>query len=133
MAKKLLTSGIVAIIFIFCTSFCFATDGGNNSSDSQKSDLGSELTDSMNKIEKSADDLTDKMRNDDRDKNAVDGAITDNKLTSDYNATRTSLETDVTNATGMSGTTWIWIILAVVGVIILATVWFYAMQNNGND
>ena len=39
----------------------------------------------------------------------------------------------LTNTTGMDGTTWIWIILAVAAVIILLTVWFYAMQNNGND
>ena len=138
MSKKLLTSGIIAIILFFTTAFCYAAEEGNTSS-SDKMDLGNELTESMNKVNKSADNMTDNIKNDD----TADGAMMndnddtmkkdDNGLRSDYNATRTSLDNDLNNGTGMTGTTWIWIILAIVGVVILATVWFYAMQNSGND
>ena len=129
MTKKFLTCGIVAMILFFSTTFCFAAQ---DNSVSNKSDLGSELTQSMNKIEKTANDITNNDNND-RDKNTATGAITDNKINRDYNATRTAVGTDLTNTTNMNGTTWMWIILAVVGVVILATIWVYAMQNTGND
>jgi gas vesicle protein len=34
----------------------------------------------------------------------------------------------VTNNSGISGTAWVWIILAVIAIIIIAAVWYYAAQ-----
>ena len=59
--------------------------------------------------------------------------ISDLGMTGNYDATRTATDTDLMTGTTMDGTTWVWIILAVVGVVILATIWVYAMQNTGND
>ena len=53
-----------------------------------------------------------------------------NGLRDGYNAVRTSVD-EVTTG-NMSTTTWIWIILAVAAIIIVAMVWYYAVQNN-ND
>lgn len=138
MTKKFLTCSIITILLFLSTSFCFAAED-NNTKDNKKSDLGSELTDSMNKIEKTADDL---LTDNDNDEGTAAGAITDDRMDDDinndvnndrnYDATRTATDADFMNTT-MDGTTWIWIILAVVGVVILATIWVYAMQNTGND
>lgn len=147
MTKKFLTCSIITILLFFSTSFCFAAED-NKTKDNKKSDLGSELTDSMNKIEKTADDL---LTDNDNDEGTAAGAITDdhmndeminnnvmndnkmNNNSGNYDATRTATDTDLMTGTTMDNTTWVWIILAVVGVIILATVWVYAMQDNGND
>lgn len=139
MTKKFLTCSIITILLFLSTSFCFAAED-NKTKDNKKSDLGSELTDSMNKIEKTADDL---LTDNDNDEGTAAGAITDdnmnndminnNTMNGDYNATRTATDTDLMTGTTMDGTTWVWIILAVVGVVILATIWVYAMQNTGND
>lgn len=135
MTKKFLTCSIITIILLLSTSFCFAAEENKSNNNTNKSDLGSELTNSMNKIEKTADDL---LTDNDNDEGTAAGAITDdnmnnNTMNGDYNATRTATGTDFTTGTTMDGTTWMWIILAVVGVVILATVWVYAMQNTGND
>lgn len=140
MTKKFLTCSIIVILLFLSTSFCFAAED-NKDNNNNKSDLGSELTDSMNKIEKTADDL---LTDNDNDEGTAAGAITDDRIDDDmmdndrnnngnYDATRTSTDTDLMNGTTMDGTTWVWIILAVVGVVILATIWVYAMQNTGND
>ena len=133
MSKKFLTTGIIAMLLLFfSTAFCFASENSNNSG-SNNVDLGNELTKSMNKVEKKASDMTDNIKGDSKDNmdNAVGGM--GNKIKSDYDATRTSVDTTLEDTTGMNGTTWIWIILAVIGIVILATVWFYAMQNSNND
>ncbi len=137
MNKKIITTGIIAIILFFSTAFCYATEQAT--SNSQNMNLGNEITESMNKVEKSASDLTNNVRNSNMVK-GIEGAMdenadrTDNNgIRTDYNATRTSLNSEFNTETTMTETTWIWVILGVVGVVILATVWFYAMQNSGND
>ena len=53
----------------------------------------------------------------------------------DYTATRTA--TGDSNLLGMSTTTWTWLILGIVGIIIVALVWYYGSQyehrNYNND
>jgi len=59
------------------------------------------------------------------------GMTTDN---GDYTATRTTtrMATDTTDTTflGMDATTWTWVIMAIVGISIIALVWMYAKQNH---
>lgn len=43
----------------------------------------------------------------------------------DYTATRTSAEN---NAMGLSSTAWTWLILGIVGIVIVALVWYYGAQ-----
>lgn len=131
MRKMFLTTGIIAIILFFSTTFCYAAQDDTSSNNIN---LGDQITESMNKVEKSADNLKNNIKNNDMVNDMVEGVRdTENTTRTDYNATRTAIDNDLTNGTGMTGTNWIWIILAVVGVVILATVWFYAMQNSGRD
>lgn len=60
--------------------------------------------------------------------NGHDGVSTG---TRNYNATRTS--TTAPMLTGMSTTTWMWVILAVAAIIIIAAIWYYATQTNNNN
>ena len=144
MKKKFITAGIVAIILFFSTTFCYATQDGDNK-DAQTMDLGNQITESMNKIERSAENLTNNIKNNEMVNNMKDGINNvekdmmngmnniGNNVRSDYDAARTSAQTTLNNTTEMTETTWIWIVLGVVGIVILATVWFYAMQNSSND
>ena len=42
-------------------------------------------------------------------------------------------ETNLRNNTTMSTTTWMWIIFALAAIIIVAAIWYYAMQGNDRD
>lgn len=46
-----------------------------------------------------------------------------------YNATRTSTDDSMTLG-GLSTNLWTWIIVAILGVLIVALVWYYAKQNS---
>lgn len=64
--------------------------------------------------------------------NRVTGAMTGDN----YDATRTTTRS-ATNANegtflGMNGTVWIWLIIAVVAVAIIALIWMYVKQNNNS-
>ena len=62
--------------------------------------------------------------------NKMQGATTTNN--GDYNATRTASTRAATNRAtflGMSATAWGWFIMAVVGIITVALVWYYGKQH----
>lgn len=138
MAKKLIISLAIVIVSL-CCSVCFAAENNSNVN------LGEEITDSLNKTGNSVRNMADDVMNGDNtrtnnrnnDNNILNDGTNNNNnnntndvFTDGYNAVRTSVD-DV--ATGnMSTTTWIWIILAVAAIIIVAMIWYYAVQNN-ND
>ena len=135
MKNKILISGIIAILLFFTTSYCYASQ--NNKNDSETVNLGNQITESINKTEKSAEELTNKVTNNNMVngmKNMVnDGVQGATDMVKDgYNVTKTSLDNSM-NEMGITDTTWIWVMLAVVGIVILAAVWFYAIQNSGRD
>ncbi len=137
MAKKIFIS-FAMIILCLCCSVCFAAQENSNVN------LGEEITDSLDKtgdsVRNVADDVmngvngnTRNDRNNDKNNNnnTRNNHMDNNVFTNGYNAVRTSVD-DV--ATGnMSTTTWIWIILAVAAIIIVAMVWYYAVQDNNRD
>ena len=138
MAKKIFVSFAI-IVLALCCSVCFAAENNSNVN------LGEEITDSLDKtgdsIRNVADDVmngvdgnTRNNRNNNTNNNGNDnrtGYTDNNAFNNGYNAVRTSVD-DV--ATGnMSTTTWIWIILAVAAIIIVAMVWYYAVQDNNRD
>ena len=53
-------------------------------------------------------------------------------LTGDYNTTKTTAD-DVTASVSNNATMWMWIMLAVVAVLIIALVWYYAAQTNNHN
>lgn len=130
MAKKIFIS--LAIIFLsLCCSVCFAAENNSNVN------LGEEITDSLDKAGSSVRNVADDAMNevDGRDRNNNNNTenrnsnTAKNGFTNSYNAVRTSVDEVATG--NMSTTTWIWIILAVAAIVIVAMVWYYATQNNG--
>lgn len=138
MNKKLLIS-LLTLAFIFCSSVCFATNVGTEMQNSvQKSgttlenmgngikniaeDVGNGVQGAASSIGNSMEDFFD-MNNNNND-NVGDTA----KIASDgYTATRTN-----TNVGSMTNTAWIWLILGIVGVVIVAMTWYYVSQDNSH-
>lgn len=137
MAKKIFIS-LAILVLSLCCSVCFAADNGDDSN----VNLGEEITDSLNKAGNSvrnvADDAmnmgTDNARNNNNNNNNNNNRTARNYDNGNgYNAVRTSVDDMATGVTNMSTTTWIWIILAVAAIIIVAMVWYYAVQDNNRD
>ncbi len=145
MVKKIFIIGLTAIILSLCCGFSFAADNGNE----QSTNLGNEITRSVDKAGESmrnltdnafstntannVDRMTDNMREDvTNGMNTVNDGIVNVTGTDagNYNATRTTTEGTTTTFNTMSTTTWMWIILAVAAIIIIAAIWYYATQNN---
>lgn len=145
MKNKILFSALFSIIIAFSTVVCFANTS------KEKTDmkgLGNEITSSIKETEENVDNFVNMdtlNRNNDKNmenngimegaENAVrelgnDVENTTNKavagITGNYNAG----ETITTDGMEMSRNTWIWIIMAVLAVVIVASVWYYAAQRN---
>ena len=140
MAKKLALSLAIVILSFCCGITCLAAENNNDSN----VNLGREVTDSLDKAGSSVQNVADDVM--DGTRNAVNGAanVMDNMTRGNtnqynanggnregYNAVRTSVD-EVTTG-NMSTTTWIWIILAVAAIVIVAMVWYYAVKGNDDE
>ena len=146
MNKKLFLTFILVSLFII--SLCSYTFAANNGSmDSAKNSvmnvgnsIGNAAVQAKNAVVGGAKDVANGAATIGNDamnmgKDAVNGAtdgvdsatrtLNDGE-TSDYTATRTSTAND--NFLGMSTGAWTWLILGIVGIIIVALVWFYGSQ-----
>lgn len=133
MNKKFLV-GLLALIFICCSSVCFATNAGAEVQNSaQKSGTTLEnMGDSVknvaqdvgNGIQGAASSLGNGVK-DVMDGNHNNMGVTTRTGTNGYTATRTNA-----NAGGMTNTAWVWLILGIVGVMIVALTWYYVSQDN---
>ena len=85
------------------------TSGGENVMENVAGDIGNGVQNTGNKVAGS-------LRN-------------DNNY---YDATRTSTNAAEGTFLGMNSTVWTWLIMAVVGIAIVALVWMYAKQNNNS-
>lgn len=71
--------------------------------------------------------------------NGVEGALrmnnsTDNKIVSNYTATRTVDDGTSMGLTNNANTTWVWVIVAIAAVVIVGLIWYYAATiNNTTD
>ena len=146
MTKKILIAVLVSAILSLCCGFCFAASTQSNSVN-----LGNEISSSLNKGANSVGNVAEDVvgageqavngvgdafrnmdnRNNDNNNNNNGTWNNDNRTTTDgYSTMRTTAEgTQATNGT-MSTTTWMWIIFAIAAVIIIAAIWYYAMQGN---
>ena len=154
MAKKVFLTIIFTLIFVLAlTTMAFAESSSNSTTK-----LGNEVTTSMDKTEKSMDDLVDRSDLDEAGQEMTDGVrdmgntvrdgindvgrgiedlgdeddsrTTDNRAVAGTtgNFSAGQFQTDGENTNGMSRTAWIWIIMVVVALIIIAAVWYYATQ-----
>lgn len=146
MTKKVFIGILVSILLSLCTSFCFAA------TNTDKVNLGNDVSSSINKGmdsvgnavrdiagygERTADDATGAIRNMGNDNNRTNtrnnnGTNNNGMYNGNYSTTRTSADGAAQTA-GMSTTTWMWVIFAIAAVIIIAAIWYYAMQGNDRD
>ena len=154
MAKKVFLTIIFTLIFVLAlTTMAFGESFSNSTTK-----LGNEVTSSMNKTERSMDDLVDRSDLDEAGQEVTDGVRDmgntvrdgindvgrgiedlgdeDNSRTTDNRAVAGTtgnfsagqVQTDGENTNGMSQNAWIWIVMVVVALIIIAAVWYYATQ-----
>lgn len=68
--------------------------------------------------------------------NKMQGAMTTTNNNDGYNATRTATTGMATNNAnkflGMGATAWGWLIMAIVGIITIALVWYYGKEHESN-
>lgn len=147
MTKKIFIGILVSILLSLCTSFCFAA------TDTDKVNLGNDVSSSINKgmdsvgnavrdvagfgertVDNTGDAIGNMGNNNARNNNSrtTNGMNTNGMYNGNYNTTRTSADGTATTA-GMSTTTWMWVIFAIAAVIIIAAIWYYAMQGNDRD
>ena len=91
--------------------------------------VGNTMMNGMDDMKKGVEDLvgddTDRKDNTRTDNRAVVGT------TGNYTAGQIGpTDTDVTGRNGMSQNTWIWIVMIVVALVIIAAVWYYAAQKD---
>lgn len=148
MKKKIFTSILLFATILFVSITCYAND----------MDLGSEMRDSADKTSESMQnagngvmgfannigngirDMAEDVGNGIQDtaegigsgiQNMFNGDDGNTTTGTNYNATRTSA--DVAGTTGMANTAWIWLILGITGIVIVALTWYYVSQDTGNN
>ncbi len=111
-------------------------DGARNLGDDVKNGVNDMASDVVNGAEELGDDVRDGVGS---VENGIEGAFrmnnsTDNRIASNYTATRTADDGASMGLTNNTTTTWVWIIMAIAAVIIVALIWYYAATlNNTND
>lgn len=88
-------------------------------------DVGNSVRDGVNNVDNT-------MRNDNNnDNNNNNNAGVAGTNGGNYNTTRTSVDQTLNGGVNtMTATTWMWIILIVAAVTIMAAIWYYATQGN---
>ena len=96
-------------------------------------DVGSDIVDGARNL---GDDVRGGIGN---VENGIEGALrmndtADNRIASNYTATRTVDDGASMGLANTATTTWVWIIMAIAAVVIVALIWYYAATiNNGTD
>ncbi len=138
MKNKILTTILLFIVLLLCSASCFAnndTNLGNEVQDSAQksqttlqsagegikniaSDIGNGVQDAAQDVGRGVEDM-------------FDGNDNMRASTGNYTATRTS--TDGMTGGAMTNTAWVWLILGIVGVVIVALTWYYVSQSNDSS
>ena len=126
MKQKTLIA-IISIIFLsFFVGTCFA----------DSMDLKAEMNNSLDKSKKSIENVTNDVFSGNNMMNEQNNSTNNNdnnNNTNNYNATRTSIDQGYYNIGGMNTTAWVWTIVAIASIIVIAVVWYYAMQGTNHD
>lgn len=141
MKNKLLLSILIILVVLLASIVCFANNDTN---------LGEELKNSTNKSEHTiqnagegikniASDIGNGIQNAANDigkgvENVFHAGTTGNSPTTTstdgYTAARTSTDSTATGMGGISRAVWIWLIMGIVGIIIIALTWYYVTQDS---
>ncbi len=144
MQKKFLMSiSLLSVILAFSFSYSFANTNIMNTVGSDikdvASDAGNVISDGANVVrdvvgqaENGVENVASDVfggANANRSNTTMMGGTNDN----DYDATRTStraVAADTDTFLGMTANAWTWLIMAVLGVAIVALIWFYSKQHS---
>lgn len=138
--KTLITIVTIIVALFFSISYSFAANevgdavegirnfvgGAENVLEDTASGIGNGIRDGISATENTADNIT-------------SGAMTtdNNNGGGDYTATRTTATTrsagDNGSFLGMGATAWGWLIMAIVGIITVALVWYYGKEHEYNS
>ena len=132
--KFLLISTLLIVLLSITASTVFANNALNtigNVAEDVTSAAGNVLTTGVDAVRNTVDDVANGTM---RASNNVATGITNmgnNNRSGNGNTGYTATRTN-TNATwlGMDATMWTWLIMAILGVAIVAMIWFYAKQDN---
>lgn len=127
MNKKMFS--IILILSLFLISICsfsFAATEALNSTKNAVMNVGNAIGNGVKDVANGAANLgKDAVSTTQSAGNSIASATSMNKGGMDYTATRTSAEN---NAMELSSTAWTWLILGIVGIVIVALVWYYGAQ-----
>lgn len=143
MKKKILFSILTIIaIILFSITYSYATNEIEGAVDNTVNGVRNFVGGAENVVEDTASGIGNGIRNTvNGAENMTTGAMqTMDNNNGDYTATRTATARSVTNnATflGMGATAWAWLIMAILGIVTVALVWYYGKQHefsaNDND
>ena len=131
MKKKFfIVATLLAILSLFAVSYTFATTnavndvrnvvgGAENVIEDAGKGIVNGVKDGMNTVKNGAKDVGNDVKN----------GMNDMGRTTNYTATRTATTTDNGLLGNVSNTVWSWLIIAIVAIVIVALVLFYANQN----
>lgn len=142
MKNKIIIS-IFIVLFSFFSSYSLATNNMMNSArntvENAKNSITGAVTSTMNTMGNGIKNMDNTLTNaegnmENNATNTMSGESMLSTTNGDYTATRTASNN---NVLGMSSTTWAWLILGIVGLIIIGLVWYYGAQyehkNYNND
>ena len=129
--KFFIVATLLAILSLFAVSYTFATTnavndvrnvvgGAENVIEDTGKGIANGVRDGMNTVENGAKNVGNDVKN---------GMNDMGRTTNNYTATRTATTTDNGLLGNVSNTVWSWLIIAIVAIVIVALVLFYANQN----
>ncbi|MGN1327692.1 MAG: hypothetical protein ACI4VQ_06445, partial [Clostridia bacterium] len=139
MKKKFLisTALLIAVLAVF-TSYSFATSNMLNTlehgAQNVASDVGTVVTRGVDATKNTVENAGNAVAGATTTKNATNNTVagtTGTKTgttTNNYTATKTN--TGTVKVAGMTATAWAWLIVGILGVAIVALVWFYGKQHS---
>ena len=133
--KFFIVATLLAILSLFAVSYTFATTnavndvrnvvgGAENVIEDAGKGIVNGVKDGMNTVKNGAKDVGNDVKN---------GMNDMGRTTNNYTATRTATTTDNGLLGNVSNTVWSWLIIAIVAIVIVALVLFYANQNDDNE
>lgn len=128
MTKKVFISILVSILLCLFSGMCFAATNTDNVN--LGNDVSSSLQKGMNTVRNAARSTVNSGRNAVDDVGGAIDGMGSRMNTGNYTTARTSAENNMNTTGGMSTTTWMWVIFAIAAVIVIAAIWYYAMQGN---
>jgi hypothetical protein len=140
MSKKIFLTILTILFIICCYSVTFATNMMNDTKNTVMkagNSIGNSIVKAKDSVVGGAKNLTNDVEKmgtgaidtaKDTTYSAIDGGSM--MQTTQYDATRTSADS---NLLGMDSMAWSWIIMSIVGIVIVALVWYYGAQYEHRD